>query len=215
MPNLPAKRDFASGLPLPGSPSGSTKVMMIAGRSVSNTALSSTLVFDEANPAAGWKPGSPLNVGRAHHNTVLLPDGSMAAVGGGFGSRNGDLHASDATHKQVELYDPATGTWKLGASQAQQRAYHSTALLLPDGRVLSAGDDGPGAGGGNVSDVFEIYEPPYLHKTTPSATRCPGRRSPARPPQDDYGQAFTVDSPDAKSRAACSWPRAPQRMPST
>ena len=197
VPNLPTKRDFASGIPLPGSPFGSTKVMLIAGRNVSGAALSSTLVFDEANAAAGWKPGPTLKVGRAHHNTVLLPDGSMTAVGGGFGSRNGDLHASDATHKQVELYDPTTSTWRLGPSQAHQRAYHSTALLLPDGRVLSAGDDGPGAGGGNMSDVFEIYEPPYLHKTTPSGDPVPRPTISGAPASIDYGQAFTVDSADA------------------
>jgi hypothetical protein len=44
------------------------------------------------------------------------------------------------------------------ASQTLRRAYHSTALLLPDGRVLSAGDTGPGGGGVRL----ELYSPPYL-----------------------------------------------------
>ena len=48
---------------------------------------------------------------------------------------------ADAAQRQVELWDPATGAWRLGAAQAESRAYHSTALLLPDGRVVSAGDD--------------------------------------------------------------------------
>ena len=86
-----------------------------------------------------------MQVGRGHHNTVLLPDGSMVTVGGGVGARDGDQWAGDPEQRQVELWNPATGNWTLGPSQAETRAYHSTALLLPDGRVISAGDDVNGA----------------------------------------------------------------------
>ena len=46
---------------------------------------------------------------------------------------------------QIELYDPKhpENGWVLGPAQQIDRAYHSTAVLLPDGRVLSAGDDNP------------------------------------------------------------------------
>ena len=39
----------------------------------------------------------------------------------------------------------------------------SSSILLPDARVLSAGDDTV-AGGGWENDVAEIYSPPYLFK---------------------------------------------------
>ncbi len=42
------------------------------------------------------------------------------------------------------------------ASQTLGRFYHSNALLLPDGRVLSAG--------GDLRYQSEIYSPPYLFK---------------------------------------------------
>jgi hypothetical protein len=197
IPNLPTKRDFGNGVLLPGSPSGSTKVMLVAGRNVDGSALTSTSIYDEANPGAGWTAGPPLKVGRAHQNTVVLPDGSMVAVGGGFGSQSGSLYAADATHKQIEIYDPATRTWKLGPSQVGRRAYHSTAVLLPDGTVLSAGDDGPGEGGGNTSDLFEIYEPPYLNKLTPSGDPVPRPTISDAPTAIGYGQAFAAMSPDA------------------
>ena len=114
--------------------------------------------FDEANPGAGWTTAPPLNHGRAHHNTVQLPDRSMVTVGGGYGILNGNRRSGDAAiHRNIELYDAATGQWTLGPAQDELRTYHSTALLLPDGRVMSAGDDGYG---GSSNDTAEIYEPP-------------------------------------------------------
>lgn len=38
----------------------------------------------------------------------------------------------------AELYNPATGTWTTMESQQANCIYHSAALLLPDGRVISA-----------------------------------------------------------------------------
>jgi len=47
--------------------------------------------------------------------------------------------------------------------------YHSTALLLPDGRVLSAGQDD-----GSLATYGEIFSPPYLFKgPRPTITGAP------------------------------------------
>ena len=96
--------------------------------------------------APSWTPGASWNVARANSNTVLLPDGSMVTVGGGSGyddSNNGGGYVTyaDGRARQVELYDPQTNSWTLGPAQQEDRAYHSTAVLLPDGRVFSGGDD--------------------------------------------------------------------------
>ena len=119
-----------------------------------------------ATPAPGWQPAPSLNIGRAHANTVLLPDGSKLEVGGGLGSSGtAGQYAYNDSQRQVELFDPATNSWRLGAAQAEGRAYHSTAVLLPDGRVISAGDNYNGATPGrNDHDTAEIYSPPYLFK---------------------------------------------------
>ncbi len=71
---------------------------------------------------------------------MLLPDGAKLSSGGGLGqAADGNLYADPVY--EAELYDPATGDWREAAKEDDARTYHSTAVLLPDGRVLSAGDD--------------------------------------------------------------------------
>ena len=76
------------------------------------------------------------------------------------------------------------------ASMSVPRLYHSTALLLPDGRVVVAGG---GRFGGTASDDklnAQIYSPPYLFKgTRPVIT--------AAPTSIPYGSIFSVTTPDA------------------
>jgi len=162
----PPQRLWGSGVlvpPPPGEVAPSSKVELIGGSdlAVSDSSVPTSTVYDESDPDAGWHPGPSLNIGRGHLNTVLLPDGSMVTIGGGVGrdTSSTDLWASTPERKRVELFDPVTETWRLGAAQQEYRAYHSTALLLPDGRVVSAGDD---YNGGIDQDTAEIYSPPYL-----------------------------------------------------
>jgi hypothetical protein len=105
----------------------------------------------------------------------------MLTVGGGNGrTANGSLYElqSGSPEHQVELFDPASGRWVLGPAQQIDRAYHSTALLLPDGRVFSAGDNNAYVYGkpyeGSDHNSAEIYSPPYLFRgTRPSITSAP------------------------------------------
>ena len=64
----------------------------------------------------------------------------------------------------AEIWNPDTETWTTVASLQNGRLYHSTALLLPDGRVLMAGGGQlPGSIAVNQTNA-EIYSPPYLFK---------------------------------------------------
>jgi hypothetical protein len=66
----------------------------------------------------------------------------------------------------AQIFDPKTSTWTKVASPTVPRLYHSSALLLPDGRVATFG--------GNPDDGFEmrieIFTPGYLQKNTPRPT---------------------------------------------
>src|SRR5439155_23894992 len=85
----------------------------------------------------------------------LLPDGTILIVGGHrdpgrFGPNNPVLEA--------ELYDPGADTWTTLAPMVHPRGYHSVAILLPDGRVLTAG----GPDGFTNQHNMELFSPPYL-----------------------------------------------------
>jgi hypothetical protein len=197
-PRMGQRRLWGTAVPVPAGPSGSPKIMALGGTDESTIpSTNTTEVFDENNSAAGWQPAPSNVIGRGHANTVLLPDGSMVEVGGGIGSvatAPGPLYAANPEQRQIELWNPTTGQWKLGPEQSEYRAYHSTALLLPDGRVFSAGDD---FNGGITSDTAEIYEPPYLHQggTRPSITSAPN--------EIRVGANFGVQTPDTHiSKAA-------------
>jgi hypothetical protein len=149
----------------------------------------------------GWRTVSSQSVGRAYGNTVLLPDETMVTIGGGAG-RSTDAkggtswtNGDDPALKTVELYDPRTGKWRVGPSEQRFRTYHSIALLLPDGSVLSAGDDlhedqdRPDA---VWIGSAEIYRPPYLFKgRRPTIAAAPGAIRRAR--------SFAVSTRDAAS----------------
>lgn len=90
---------------------------------------------------------------RRHHNLVLLADGTILAIGG----------AEDVSPYYVleaELFDPNAldPQWQEMAAMTMPRMEHSTALLLPDGKVLAAGLPGDSSPSG------EIYSPAYLFK---------------------------------------------------
>ena len=121
-------------------------------------------VLDLDDPEAGWQLGEApsLNTGRSHFNTVLLPDGGIFSNGGGYGRKDDTLYADPVY--QAELLRPGATSWTRVGSEADARTYHSVSVLLPDGRVASAGDDRDVAPSHiAVKDrTAQIWSPPYL-----------------------------------------------------
>ncbi len=186
---------YGSGVLLPGPPSGSTKVLLVGGAPTGDPA-GSTATTEELDTAsgAGWAYRAPLPQARRNVNTVILPDGNLLTVGGNTtGASGGYVH-------ETLLYTPATNTWTPLADETADRGYHSTAILLPDGRVLSAGDDTVG-GGGWENDVAQIYSPPYLFR---GARPVIG----SAPRAIKWGSPFTIGTTGQVSRAVLVAPGA-------
>ncbi len=119
------------------------KVLVVGGGDPPTTAAE-VIDLNQASPA--WRTVAPMAVARRQLNATLLPDGKVLVTGGtsgpGFNNATTPVFAA-------EMWDPASETWSTMASAQFHRRYHSTALLLPDGRVLTTG-------GNNVLQV-EVY----------------------------------------------------------
>jgi hypothetical protein len=94
-----------------------------------------------------WIPAPTMLHKRKYANGVLLPDGTLLVVGGIAGK--GEAYAV----LEAELFDGTS--WTELPAQDSKRTYHSTALLLPDGRVLSAG-------GNSATSDYQVFVPSYL-----------------------------------------------------
>ncbi len=106
-------------------------------------------------------PGGP----RQFPNAVTLPDGSILVIGGAdpalaiLSPPDPDLYVDETV-----LYRPGIGWVEVeGGASPTRRGYHSTAVLLPDGRVFVGGGElrlGPQRAG--VDHDYDIYVPHYL-----------------------------------------------------
>lgn len=140
-----------------------------------------------ATPA--WSFVAPMSIARRHLNATLLPNGQVLVTGGT--RKPGDDSAGKVLYG--EIWHPAANTWTRTAPYVTYRGYHSTAELLPDGRVLS--------GGGNGMNNAEVYSPPYLFKEGARPTIS------SAPKSVTYGQTFEVTTADAASIGMVTWVR--------
>jgi hypothetical protein len=154
--------------------------------------VATTYLLDMNQPAPAWRQTSSMAFPRTEHNLTMLPDGTVLVIGG---SRNSDVGDTPAAVLEAEVWSPSTEKWTVLAPMRTPRMYHSTAVLLPDGRVLVAG------GGRDFPEVdqlsAEIYSPPYLFKgPRPAITSAPtGIR---------YATASSVATPDSVRIASVS-----------
>lgn len=125
-----------------------------------------------ANPSwqnTAARAGAVTGRTRTYSNAVLLPTGQVCLVGG--------VHVVDPEDPvlQAEIYDPGidwavgdyggTDSWAVKEAAQLTRNYHSVALLLPNGKVWTAGGN-DNASSGDPDDVgvkqIELYEPDYI-----------------------------------------------------
>ncbi len=152
-------------------------------------------IVDINGPAPVLTETSPMSFGRQWPNITVLPDGNVVVTGGTRYSNNG---GSDAVFA-AEIWDPTTGQWTVGASAAVIRVYHSAAILMPNGTVLSTGGGAPGP----VNNLnAEVYYPPYLFRSTPTggAQLAPRPRAVAVSTlSPEYGRELNLDLAEART----------------
>ncbi len=89
-------------------------------------------------PATGqWTNTGAMLSKRIGHRATLLSDGEVLVTGGNLATPTSS-GAKVNEGAMAEIYNPATGKWRLTGAMNQGRSSH-TATLLPDGKVLVAG----------------------------------------------------------------------------
>ena len=145
-------------------------------------------IIDLTKAAPMWQYTGQMAFPRRHLNLTVLPTGQVLATGGSRGTGFNDVQLAV---RVAELWDPGSGTWTQLASNAVNRTYHSSSLLMPDGRVLHTGSgdalnaDGPAPNELNA----ELFSPPYLFRgERPVISSAPANVT--------VGTTFSVGTPD-------------------
>lgn len=155
------------------------QVMTVGGGNLSKSGTYQIINLSTLSPTWGPELSLPIRAGqtqptsRVNVNIVLLPDGTVFVSGGA------------AAGEPCWLYNPVSNSWTEMDETPRERKYHSFAVLLPTGEVMSCGW---------TNNTIDIFQPPYLFRG-------------ARPVIDDapdvvhHGDSFTIETPQASQIA--------------
>ncbi|MFC7531469.1 galactose oxidase-like domain-containing protein [Actinoplanes sp. GCM10030250] len=155
------------------APAQDQKVMILGGGEIGESPVSTarTDIIDLDEKKARYRPGPDLPRPARYLSTVLLPDDTVFTTGGSSGYRGGPYRGkprSDLFNSQI--YRPAENAFATAAESTVGRNYHSEAILLPDGRVITLGGDplydATGKNAGTFEQRIEVFSPPYLFQGT-------------------------------------------------
>ena len=121
--------------------------------------------------------GPPINAPKQYLSAVILPDRTVLQTNGagrtGLPHRGGlpvRVRRADLPSRHEHLEDAPNAT--VG------RAYHSEALLLPDGRVATFGSNSSDQDSSSWEQRIEIYKPAYWNKPRPVISVAPQAQVP-------------------------------------
>jgi N-acetylneuraminic acid mutarotase len=144
------------------SRSGHTATLLANGQVlVAGGVTTDYILLDNAelyDPATGmWSLTGNLRTARSLHQATLLPSGKVLVAGG-------YIYREPYFLSSAEIYDPVTGSWS--SAENLNRAWPSTATLLPNGEVLVAEWDGaelydPATGIWNVTGTLNTSREAY------------------------------------------------------
>lgn len=180
-------------------------------------------ILDTNTDPPTWSSAGSTAFGRINGHCVLLPDATVVICGGHDNYKwlakvpaaPGDPVTQPSL--DAEIFKEGVG-FRTVARMTDPRMYHSVAMLLPDGRVFTAGGADanhdeptldPYPAGWNPerkyglhmalnSKTFEFYEPPYMHNG-PRPVLTDVTRNGTTTRRIEYGQSFVVTTPQAAS----------------
>jgi len=160
----------------------------ISGNNTSSTNQAFTVDLNGPSPVVALTQS--MQYARKFQNGVVLPNGEVLVVGG---NTSGQKFSDNGAVLIPEIWNPTSASWREGAPMSIPRNYHSVALLLTDGRVLSAGS------GYNSNSIpasthqdGQVYSPPYLFDSDGAPAPRPGILNAAG--VVETGSTFNVDT---------------------
>ncbi len=161
----PRQTETSGSVLLP--PAQKQRYMIAGGGGIgdSNKSTARTAVIDLRDAKPHFEPGPDLEKPVRYPNMVITPDDKVVITGGSTGYRG----AGNSNQLLCHIYDPKRNNLTKMADPTVGRNYHSEALLLPDGRLITLGSDplysdADNKVPGTFEQRIEIYSPPYLFK---------------------------------------------------
>lgn len=136
----------------------------------------------------------PLVPRYGEYHGVVLPTGDIVVLGGDLAL---DMeHDTANAIRYAEIYHTANGSREILAKEPKPRVYHSTAVLLNDASLLSAGGDAAFGWGDLTQFTGEVFKPPYFFSgTRPLILDAPHSVL--------YRQAFSITSSVSNADSFC------------
>ncbi|HEX5741411.1 MAG TPA: galactose oxidase-like domain-containing protein, partial [Pilimelia sp.] len=174
------RRDQSMSVLLP--PAQDQRVLTIGGGNVNSNpdAVRHTDIIDLDAARPRYRPGPKLptgfredgspqkdHQGKMYVSAVILPDGKVFETGGALHNRADPVF-------EASMFDPSTDRFTEDmARDPVPRGYHSSAFLLPDGRVMAVGDN---PADGSFDNRISVYSPWYLfERNRPAITSVSSR----------------------------------------
>jgi hypothetical protein len=142
-----------------------------------------SLQWTNTAPRQLFDPAHPVPPVRNFASSTLLPTGDILISGG----VTKVPYAETDGVKTAEVYHPPrqgqSDSWHVGPDARETRGYHSVALLMPDGRVWTAGSEWNYSATPNLA--IELFEPDYYEVSDRVSIT-------ASPATVIYSESFTI-----------------------
>ena len=175
-------------LPLNNDPAETGQILVCGGSKSSADNATTVVQLLKPNPSTSnttftFQTIASCNFGRRHAPNAYLPNGKLIFFGG-----TNFQNSSSGAYKNAEIFDPVAKSWTVVNGMNVPRIYHSTGILLLDGRVWLAGTQ---YSKNNWELRSEFFVPSYYNATRPTIS--------SSPTVGNYAGTINIPTPNAAS----------------